>query len=433
MTQTPLQSIRSNSMPVGGVTALQSVAPNATPPDIAALVNDMAPLISQFRANSYPGTNQMDTITLTSAGAEKAIDFPNVGLGTRTMRRHQATITLDNTAASAQVYNLSDFFPFNLIAKSQVAINGGATVYSASGKTGLMVSLRRRRGTLGASTGLSPALVRCTFTNCSPTATSAGSFTYSGYDSVSVPATTTGTIVVTFVTEEKLAYSHDTMLGTLPLQNNQVNCQLTTTLAGSIVGSDNRSPLYVSGGNPSTSTVSISMTTKTVYHYWNVPSNPQLYAPMVANSYQVQEEQSLTFSSTGEKALKYNMPTNQYHIALHLFAADSNYVPLAFDDITQAYVTTNAGGITVAVMEPSTYRALQLGTYGDDIFQVPGYWLWDGDATSDDIVMTDDAGWINAYTLANPQFAADIASGVSTTGNYSVTREVIVAGNVAVA
>ena len=426
-------SIRSNSMPTGGATATQPVSPTLTPADIQALLAAMTPAIEQFRQASSPLSVALNQQQLTN-GQEDSIRISSVGLGYRTISEHNVTIPLDNTATTAQVIDISPYFPYNLLANTSVQINGGATSYSVDGQNGLFVALRGKRGAfLPSSTGvsLSPALCRVTFgTGITPTASSG--FSLSGYSSISVAATTSTSITLTFYTFEKLAMSRNTLLGALPLQNNQVYATLSRRIVANVVGTSALSPLYVSGGVPSTLTYSAMDTINTTYKFWSVPSNPALYTDMITNSYQVLQQPKNPVNSNGVGALVYNIPQNQYLTALHLLVNDSTGAYPEPDTLFTKYTLQYNGGAIIPTLEyGQRHRAESYLDYGADVGgSLPGYFLWDGNNTTDDVNTSDEAGWMDAYSAASPQVVADIATNFSTPGNFSVTREAIVAGSV---
>ena len=92
----------------------------------------------------------------------------------------------------------------------------------------------------------------------------------------------------------------------------------------------------------------------------------------------------------------------------------------------------NAGGIVPVVEMAGRQRAEQFLDYGDDRQLFGGYRFWDGEATTEDLTDADQAGWIDTYSAATPQFLADIASTVVVPVVYGVTRESVVAGAVQV-
>lgn len=432
MAGSPLTSIRSNSMPAAGVTSLQSVAPEQVPAEIAALVSELNSVITRFREASADMSISLDQAIYKAPGDSKSVRITSVGLGYRIRSHHQAILNVSNSAGAASVLQVSPYFPHNLIAGTNIQINGGTSVYSASGKAGLAVYGRTKRGFFTPfNNGLSPAICRVTW-GAGITATASALFSFSGVSSISVAAgTVNAAVTADFYTFEKVAYSRDSLLGALPLQNNSVYAQLTRQLVGSLTGVDQTAPFYVVAGFPVTTTVTInSFTTDSKYDFWSVPSDPGLYAPMVNNSYQVQEAANLTAGATGANALKYDIPTNQFLVATHLFAVDRNNAPLGWADLSKRQLMYNGGSIIPVVQDAGTTRADQYAVYGADLGAIPGYNLWDGDATTDQITDTDEAGWVDAYHAATPQLVSDVAANVQAPITYSVTREIIVAGAV---
>lgn len=426
MPNNALTAVRSNSMPVAGPTAQQPVPPTLLPADLQALIESMTPTITKFRQASSPNEIALNQQTL-SMGQSDSVPITSVGLGYRLVTEHTTTITLDNTASSAQTYQVSDKFPYNLIDNTTVDINGGAKTYSASGVGGLLVAVRGRRGALNPSgTALNAALVGITLTNVTSTASTG--FTLSGYASFNVAATTTGTIVVKWIEFQKLAFSRDTLIGALPLQNKQTECSITRTMKGSLTGTNNLSPIYVAGGFPSTTTVTVSDVVQTTYKFWSVPTDPALYQDMVMNSYQILEQPKNVVNNTGSEALVYNIPNNAYLTALHMLISDTNGNYVSTPTGIPKYSLTYSGSVlTPARSYGNRRRAEEWLDYGSDLGSVSGYLLWDGSNTTDDLNTSDEAGWLNTYTAASPQLIADVADTLATPLNFSVTREQIVA------
>jgi hypothetical protein len=90
----------------------------------------------------------------------------------------------------------------------------------------------------------------------------------------------------------------------------------------------------------------------------------------------------------------------------------------------------NAGSVVPVLQFNGRERAMQFADYNADVFQVPGYRLWDGDNTSESLTTTDDAGWVDAYSAATPQLVSDLDATVVVPITYNITREAIVAGAV---
>ncbi|MGH7877512.1 MAG: hypothetical protein ACRENM_07560, partial [Candidatus Dormibacteraceae bacterium] len=226
-----IQSIQSNPIPQGGVAAMQPIAPNQVPASIAVLVQQLMPQIAAFRAASSPLSVPLETMQIAGLGQEADIRLKSVGLGYRVRSYHTVVINIANTNAAAQTVTLSPHFPYNLITNTAIQINGGETTYSASGRAGLMAFARTRPGFFqpqpGAA-GLNASWCNMTLSAGGTfTAAAASAYSFSGQASISVGATTNTNLTINFVTFEKLAHGRDTMIGALPLQNNQTFATLT--------------------------------------------------------------------------------------------------------------------------------------------------------------------------------------------------------------
>jgi len=432
-----ITSVRSNSQPTGGTTATQPVPPTTTPADIQALIEELTPVIAKFRAQSSQLQASLKQVVLTGQ-VQGSTRIASVGLGYALETEHVMALTLDNTATAAVSVDVSPLFPFNLLAKTEVAINGGATVFSADGVGTLYTGARSRTGFFKLSTegGFGPALPPSTLRISLPsgitaTNTDANVRSLSGIASLSVAASTSATITMTFYTYERLVLDELSMLGALPLQNNSTWADLTRQ-QNAPLGTNQRSGLYIAAGVPSTLTATLTDTVNTTYDFCSVPSDPALYTDMVQNSFQIQQAQNLTADATGAEALTYDIPQNNYLVALHVNAYDGNGASLQPQSIDPLRLEYNAGGIKPIVRYAGRQRARIQRNYGDDRMGNPGYWLFDGEDTTGNIKAADNMGWLDTYMAATPQIVADILSTVATPVNFSVTREAVVAGSVSV-
>lgn len=454
-------------MPVGGMTATQSVTPvgTMTPGDIAALVDQLTPASQKFRANSTIQKVTLADMTWNATGQSITTQIAQVGLGKKTRTWHSIAISLANAGTAAQTVTLSPWFPFNLLSSSVVKINGGAAVYSASGDGGLVASARRNRGffkLLGATaSGVGPALAAsiCAVkvgTNGTITNAVTGGLParLAGIKSISIAAGTTCIVTCDFVTEEWFVYDDETLLGCLPLQNSSTYATLQRTLASQFTtttSTDTTKPFYNAGANVSVSLV--AGTSKTEYEFASVPNDPSLYAPLVSNSYQV-TEQSQIQGTTGNQGLQYNMPQNEYAIALHRILVDSVGNPIAFTDgnlgsqtaditnywtaadgATQRIIQYNGGKVIPVQDTPARLQDQQFRTYGDERARnLAGYLLWDGNDTVNDIqAASDDMNWIDTYNVASPQEIETIGGSITNTPIVArYIRESLVSGSVQV-
>jgi hypothetical protein len=440
-----ITSIRSNPMPAAGSAATQPVPANQTPVSVSELIDYLTPAISRFRAMSSPLKVPLDTITFASLGDQKQARIASVGLGERIVSVHTAVINLANSNAGAQTVNVSPHFPYNMLANTAVQINGGETTYSVSGRAGLGVWARDRAGfwepAVNNGFGLSPALVQSTVgANLTPTNATNPFQTFSGINTISVAATSNGNLTVQWITVEKLAHSRDTMLGALPLQNNSTYATVTRNAVGTLstTSATNAQIPFFNAGASITATLT-SYSVQQLYHFWGIPSDPAVYQPLIENSYQVIEQKTLTASATGTAAITYNVPQNLYLAALHIWANDNNganltppggLTPATLTDFTRLAIQYNAGSVVPVVEFPERARAIQYSDYGADIGVVPGYRLFDGHATAELLNISDDAGWVDTYSAAEPQLVIDVRTGVVTPVTFNVTREAIVAGAV---
>ncbi len=434
---TKLTSIRSNSQPAGGPTATTGTPPTLTPADIAALVQQLKPTIEAFRDASTPQSIQLPATAL-GLGVGAPTRIASVGLGYLAVTTHTVVIAVNFSAAGS--VQVDPWFPFSAISNIACNINGGTTVFSTDGPGSLLSYARNRRGMFTPYYGVSsagslpPSLCSVTVAGAGITTTAATAYSASGIKTITAAAAGTATITAVFTSFAKLAYSRDSLLGALPLQNNSVFATLTHQPVGvllSAAGNPKAAPLYTAVAATAALT---SWNAQTEYDFWAVPSDPALYADMVSNSYQVLQQPGVTAAATGLLAWSYPLPQNQFAVATHLVGFDGNGNYLvnspAASALSRLVLNYNGGGVTPVSMQRAQTLAKQYADYGSDLSTIPGYYLWDGDATAESLTDTDSAGWLNAYSAASPQLQGDVAAATATPISVNVTREIVIAGAV---
>ncbi|MCL4499969.1 MAG: hypothetical protein M1335_07000, partial [Chloroflexi bacterium] len=285
------------------MTTTQPVVPNGalTPADIQAIVESMTPIQARFRQQSSFLKVTLAQAKFTALGQNVPTTMSSVGLGVRAITEWNATITVANSATTAATFTVSPNFPFNLISNTSIQINGGATVYSASGVAGLDVQTRQRKGSRrftsvqsGWAAALGPSLdpsiisTNTLGSNLTPTNGTAIAPKMSGVASVSVAASasSSNTWVLKWVTIEKLALDKDSLLGALPLQNNSTFVQIARSIQGALSGTRNDMTMpFYSAGASLTFTLT-TLTADTTYEFCSVPADASLYQAMISNSYQ---------------------------------------------------------------------------------------------------------------------------------------------------
>lgn len=420
----------------------QPVSPNVLSQQLADLTEAFlsTQTIGVFRENTTWQSTQLNQATV-KPGGSVSIQVPNNGLATDIVNQHVTVITLDNTSAAAQVVDLSTLFPFNMAGTTQLQINGsGNTPYSASGVSGLMVATRAKPGVLVGPNGTGPsrALVRLVAgAGVTLTANTAGTYSLSGYASLSVAANTTGTLTVYWYEKAKLAFSRFNPMGCLPLNNTQLNVQLVKNM-NNLTGTNNSAPLYVDTTFPSTLTVTATDTINSEYHYWSTPDNPAVYQDFVNQIYVVNENSNLNVQNSGVQAFQYPLPLSQYVTALHTLWTDTNGDAVdIFHNVANMQLTLGMGTIVPVKLNTGMHQYEQLLDYMENRADIPGYAYWDGNDTANAInAETDSTGWFNTYNAANPQLVADVGtynggSAPSVPYTVSVTRESLVDGTVA--
>lgn len=427
----------------GGTSALSPGAstpvmqPNA-PTQTSATLDQLIELFNntQYIANFRKATTwlktSLDSMTV-AGGASGTVEIPNNGLAVYVVTKHVTTFTINNTVASAQTVDISPWMPFNHDALTQVSINGTANMPYSSDGLGVLATMIRSHFNAVAGQGTAvhpPSSMVSVSAGSNITLTASTAFSLSGYASLSVAASasTNNTVTVTWFEVHKLAYSRWRPLGCYPLNNTQLNVQLTKT-ASAASGADATYPFY---SVPAGVSVTSSDVMTSYYYYWGTPSDPNLYSEFVSQVYLVNQQKSIKVSSTGTQALSYNLPLSQYITALHLFAYDTDGNPISMADYLGTPRLQLAGGTIVPIKDDTTIdQFLQGMEYGDNRSLVPGYFFWDGNDTAQYPGLSDDTGWFNTYNASNPAFVADINGNPSVPLTFSFTRESLVDGTMA--
>lgn len=447
-----VQSI-GQSIPPGGMTATQPVTPagTTTPSDIMAAVEALTPIQARFRQQSTFLMVALPQASFTAPGLGQpvAVQLSNVGLAVLLMTEWNAVITVANSATNAATFTVSPQFPLNMIANTQIQINGGAAIYNVSGVNDYNIWTRNRLGSKriqtyqqgwAAALGISmnPAILQVNTlgSNLTVTNSTAIATKLSGVASVSVAgsASTLNTWTLRWVTFERIVLDLDSLIGAPPLQNNQTFVQVTRQLVGALSGTRNdlQVPFYSAAG--SLTFTLTSCTADTTYMFASVPPDAGLYQALVANSFQSQEQRNFTTQVTGSEAFSYPIPTNNYVVALHNQAVDTNGASILGYDSTSGFGLLKlvyAGNSIIPVRDfPYRQRAWDYYTHAVDPYTVGGYRLWDGEATSDSINASDNMGWLDTYNTSQPTELMDVGASASTPLTSNIAREVVLTGNV---
>lgn len=423
----------------GQVESLSPVAQVGVPQDVAALTSNVnLAAIEAFRQQAVFQEVSLKQMSISAIGGDDTQQIASVGLGFRTKRHHKLTLSVSNAGAGAEIFKISPLFPFNISKLVEIAVQGSATVHSVGGPADLLIAMRNARGSLhmsqlgGYGYGLDPALVHFSEIDATMTPTNAAiaDQCMCGIKSISVAAATVNKpLVIEWYSEEKFAQNKTNLMGALPLQNSSVFATIKETMVNSLVttnATDTTTPFYDAGADVTMALT--SYTIDTTYEFATVPNNPALYQAMIQNSYQLQQQNGLTVNATGAEALDYTLPTKQYLTALHILAVDGNGAPLGFADLSKLQLQYGGGVIHPMTRFPNRGRGDQYKVYGHDLAHIAGYFLWDGEATTDSIVNADSMGWLNLYNISDAHLIADVAAGKVTPIKYSVIREQVVAG-----
>ena len=431
--------------PAGGAAATQPVIPagQLTPAQLTAIVEQLTPIQARFRQASTFLQSDLNQASFSLTAPTQTQNGKSTGLAVRLISEWNVTITVANSATTAGTFNVSPWFPWNLIANTNVSINGGAATYSCSGLGALFSMLRIRRASrlLGVQGGfgqaLSPALVRYTFgSNLTPTSAAATDRYLGGVKSVSVAASASSnnTFVITFYTVEKLTLDKDSLLGALPVQNQSTSVAVNRQIQSALSGTRNDYSMPFSSAAAGLTFTLTTCTVDTTYEFASVPADSSIYQGIITHAYECIEQPSNTVVSTGAKALNYAPPLNKLLVAAHIFGVDTNGAVIAAFDATNGlgnfFLQYNAGTVTPAMRHAGRDRLDKFLSYGDDPVYIPGWRLWDGEDTSDSLTESDNMGWLNTYVVADPNLYYDVGSSAAVTLTFSALREAVVRGAV---
>lgn len=423
-----MQIVRGNQ---GTMPSATSQNPNqqVIPVDLAQLVDFIQPYISRFRDVSTPLNLMLDTKDL-KIGSTANYRISSVGLGERTVHKVTGSIKLVNTAASAQVVQLSPIFPLNIITSVNTQINGNTSISNASPFAYTLEMLRRNR-----DMGINPADARQISVTAGANVTlTSGTGTVSGYTSLSIAASQTGTLNFEFYFEVPYVYNRDTLIGLLPLQNNSTYATVTYGMAGAMLGTTPDSPLYVANAIPATlsyDSQNTIMNATSRYDFWSVPADFTTYQYLIMNSFQIIEQPGNTFSSTGTGALKYQFPLNSFLLAHYIVVRDSGGALVNTKNVFSEVRLEYNGNVYPFKTDMGIHEFIQYTDYGQNQFGRFGTVLWDGTDTSDRTNFSDSAGWVDLYNTSNPTFYGDVKPGSLTLpATYSTVRVQIVPSDV---
>lgn len=438
MANSPIKSVRANTIPQGGVAATMSAGQGQQVlPDTITLSR----MSEQFMDASAFNRLRMDIKGL-NPGQSTSFNVQNVGLGHNLELLVKGTMSFNNTAGTAQDISVSPEFPFNELGQVITQFNGSTVVTSLSGYELLALMAKKRKNVLinaGSSAGAaySQKNVRVDRSLASITAGANVTLTAGdglcGVSKITVAATSVGVINIQFYIEVPYVLRDDLLLGMLPMQNNsiyasiRIDCPLT-------LGGSPTSPLFVAGGVPGTLTNSANaLTIQPTYNFWNIPNpnDPTLYAYLCSFAYCLNSQANNPLSKTGSEALQFTIPNNALLMSLLLTVRDSGGVLLdaySANGLDNIYLSYN-GTARVDRCDIQTRLARQAIYYGS-MPTGQGQILYDATDVKMQANSVQTTKWLNMYLANNPQIVADIAAGVTVPGSFSVLREQLIPSNV---
>jgi hypothetical protein len=431
------QSIRGNSLPVGGVSATsQGSQSQALLPDTATLKR-MSEVFMERSEQNCIKLNQASLIP----GQQISLTVNNVGLGESLELFVTGSISLANAAGAPQAISLAPEFPFNLIGNILTQFNGQTVINSLSGYELLGIMAKRGKGVFTAAgkaagakfsqakVAVDRSLAYVEAGNADTTLTAGDSLT--GTVGASIAANKTGILNFGFYVCLPYTLRQDLLLGLLPMQNNSIYANVAITCP-SILGSTPASPVYVEGGVPGTLTnAANAITVQPTYNFWSIPqpNDAALYSFLASHSYMLLSQPNNIIGKTGSEAVQFQIPNNFYLLALLTTLRDSTGALLdVAAKVDNPYLSYN-GTARVDRRDIKTKLARQAMYYEGAPCAI-GQLLWDATDAEYHTNGVNTTKWLNMYLANNPMMVMDIDASVSLNASYSVLREQLVPANV---
>lgn len=429
-------SVRGNSLPPTGAMATTNTQSQPLLPDTLTLMR----MTEMFQERSEQNCIKLNQVSIIP-GQQIQFTINNVGLGESLDLLINGSISFANTSGSAQSVSLSPEFPYNIFSNILTQFNGQTVIDSLTGYELLGVMAKRNKniyisptassGANYAQTNVSLPREMASVTAGANVTLTTGTSTLTGVTSFSVAGSTTGILNFQFYLNLPYVLRQDLLLGLLPLQNNSIYANISLTCP-SILGATASSPLFISGGVPSTFTNSANaIVCQPTYNFWAIPSpnDAKLYQYLVSYSCMLLSQPNNTLSKTGQEAIQFNIPNNFYLLGLLTTIRDgAGALVDCYNYMDNPYLSYN-GTARVDRRDIKTRQARQKVFYDATPTALGQIWLDFTDITYINN-STNTSKWLNMYLANNPQYIADVAGTVTLPASYSVLREQLVPAQV---
>lgn len=426
--------IRENTVPPGGPAFPLAMPGNMLLPDTHLLKQ----ATQAFQESSEQNTIMLDSVPL-SFNSQHSFQLRNIGLGEYLDLFITMSLSVNNPTGGPLNVTLPPDFPYSLISNLQVVFNGKVVLMNASGLELLALMAKRRPeaqflvhgaasgdrvGAGAAAAGFVPSALRTRINeqiaSLHVTATADGDLvvgdTLTGVSAVRVFNARTATIPVTCWIRVPFTLRDDIALGLLPMQNNSVYANVTIT-----TNPQARVFTLASGLVLTASTI----TAFPSYSFWGIPQRPEMYSFFVNNSYVVTSLPNNPITSTGARALRFNLPNNYWLIASMLSVRDSALALVDVRNVLDNLHMVYNGTVVVDFVRHFTRYAREM--YETGRILPHGMLLMDNSqGVNDRTNSANSSKWLNMYTANNPQILADIVGAMALPGSFSVCLEQLV-------
>lgn len=420
---------RGNIVPPGGVTPNVVggvVAGGMIMPDTVQL-QELADL---FMENSEQNYLMMNRVPLTP-GATEQFNLQTVGLGEGLELLVSGTFNIRNAHTAVQVVALPPDFPYNLLRGVTIIFNGQATLVQASGYELLAMMLKRHIKSNFIRSAGGPAALDGRIASVSVTGGTlvAGAPSLTGFTGISIAAGAVATITIRFYLDISFVLRKDLLLGLLPMANTSVHANVQL-MVSPLVGTSPEFPINSSGLTLITAEVPV-LTCQPTYKFWGLPAQRQLYEHLVNTSYIVTKYANLPITTTGERAIAFEVPINFWLVSALMVVRNAGRTLVdVFSTLDRAHLVYN-GTIMVDMSDMVTRVARDFVHQG---FEMPlGQLLFDYTQTGN---LWSNSGntsrWLNMYQASNPMLHANVATGVTVPGTFDVVLERIAPNHVQV-
>jgi hypothetical protein len=366
----------------------------------------------------------------------------NVGLGESLELWVEGSVTVNKSDAATCALTLSHEFPYNMIQNINVQFNGQTVLANLSGYELLGLMAKRNKNFIqGAASSagvrfaqnLSRVDKAQAYITAGTGCTLAAGNNIAGVTTATVQASGDSIINFGFYLELPFVLRKDLLLGLIPMQNNSVYCNVSIT-SPALLGTTAASPLFNSTLPATVTLKSSNIAIYPHYNFWSIPTpnDAKLYAYLVSHSYMLLSQGSNTLSKTGAEAFQYLMPNNYYLLGLLATIRDSTGALMDVNSATAGLdnLYLNYNGTARVDRRKMGARIARQSYYYGSIPSPLGQIVLDLTDVEFQTNGVNTSKWLNMYLANNPLIVADVQSGFSVSGTFSMLREQLVPANV---